>query len=168
MKISSPSTFDLTRRRLLQGNTVGGAAAHLGLSCASNARAVGCSAAVTGSFHPYAFSGTDFTLAIAESSVRHTGIARIATTVNDCHAEAPERLLHIRRTHCAEVLPRSTRPGFAGCAGQPWRRRRTRCGTTTGTQRTSAVPPWLIQIRVRREAWRTAEAEAYPSAVWPA
>jgi CopA family copper-resistance protein len=82
MKISSPSTFDLSRRRFVQGVTVGGAVASLGLLRSSNAWAVGRQAAVAGSFHPHVLSGTDFALDIAESPVNYTGVARVATTIN--------------------------------------------------------------------------------------
>lgn len=82
MKISPPSAFDHSRRRFVQGVTLGGAVAGLGLLRSSNAWAVGRSAAVAGSFHPHVLSGTDFALNIGESPVNYTGVARVATTVN--------------------------------------------------------------------------------------
>ncbi|OOG58235.1 copper resistance protein CopA [Rhodanobacter sp. B05] len=82
MKPLSPSAIDRSRRRFVQGVTLGGAVAGLGLLSSSRAWAVGRDAPVAGSFHPHVLSGTEFALDIAQSPVNYTGAARLATTVN--------------------------------------------------------------------------------------
>ena len=82
MKSFSPSAIDVSRRRFVQGVSLGGAVAGLGLLRSSDAWAVGRSAPIAGSFHPHVLSGTEFALDIAESPVNYTGVARVATTVN--------------------------------------------------------------------------------------
>jgi FtsP/CotA-like multicopper oxidase with cupredoxin domain len=82
MKPFSPSAIDLSRRRFVQGVTLGGAVAGLGLLSSSRAWAVGRDAPVAGSFHPHVLSGTEFALDIAQSPVNYTGATRLATTVN--------------------------------------------------------------------------------------
>ncbi len=82
MKSFSPSAIDLSRRRFVQGVSLGGAVAGLGLLRSSDAWAVGRGAPIAGSFHPHVLSGTEFVLDIAESPVNYTGVARVATTVN--------------------------------------------------------------------------------------
>lgn len=82
MKSFSPSAIDVSRRRFVQGVSLGGAVAGLGLLRSSDAWAVGRNAPIAGSFHPHVLSGTEFALDIAESPVNYTGVARIATTVN--------------------------------------------------------------------------------------
>ncbi|TAL91921.1 MAG: copper resistance system multicopper oxidase, partial [Rhodanobacter sp.] len=78
----SPSAIDLSRRRFVQGVTLGGAVAGLGLLSSSRAWAVGRDAPVAGSFHSHVLSGTEFALDIAPSPVNYTGTVRLATTVN--------------------------------------------------------------------------------------
>ncbi|MEO6799755.1 MAG: copper resistance system multicopper oxidase [Rhodanobacter sp.] len=82
MKPFSPSAIDLSRRRFVQGVTLGGAVAGLGLLSSSRAWAVGGDAPVAGSFHPHVLSGTEFALDVTQSPVNYTGATRLATTVN--------------------------------------------------------------------------------------
>ena len=82
MKPLSPSAIDLSRRRFVQGVTLSGAVAGLGLLSSSRAWAVGREAPVAGSFHPHVLRGTEFALDIAQSPVNYTGATRLATTVN--------------------------------------------------------------------------------------
>ena len=82
MKFSTPPVIDVSRRRFVQGVSLGGAVAGLGLLRSSDAWAVGRNAPLAGSFHPHVLSGTEFALDIAESPVNYTGAARVATTIN--------------------------------------------------------------------------------------
>jgi CopA family copper-resistance protein len=66
----------LPRRRFVQGLTIGGSLAALGLLRPSPTWAL------TNPGQPTVLSGTDFALEIAETPVNFTGVARMATTIN--------------------------------------------------------------------------------------
>ena len=70
------SATDLSRRRFVQGLTMGSVAAGFGLLRSSNAWAL------TSTGQSTVLSGTDFALDIAETPVNITGAVRLATTVN--------------------------------------------------------------------------------------
>ena len=82
MNSFSPSAIDLSRRRFVQGVTLGGAVAGLGLLRSADAWSVGRNAPIAGSFHPHVLSGTEFALDIAPTPVNYTGVARLATAIN--------------------------------------------------------------------------------------
>lgn len=73
---NSTMVIDRSRRRFVQGLTLGGAAVALGLLGPSRAWAT----PVAG--YPSSLTGNDFDLAVGEALVNYTGRARIATTVN--------------------------------------------------------------------------------------
>lgn len=108
MKISSPSAVGLSRLRFVQGVTLGAAVASLGLLRSFNAWAVGRHAAVAGSSHPHALSGTNFALA------KRGGVGGHPTA-----ARRPAR--NVRRQSCRG----SSRVGWGERHGAcQWRKRR--------------------------------------------
>jgi len=76
MKPFVPPAADLSRRRFVQGITLGGAIAGLGLLRSANVRAS------NGPGRPQVLSGTEFALVVDETPVNFTGRPRLATTVN--------------------------------------------------------------------------------------
>ena len=89
MSKQEPRGLSLPRRRFVQGLTLGGVAAGLGLFRGGDVFAA------TGA--PRAeFSGTHFELEIGEIPVDFTGRKRIATVVN---GQLPAPLLQIGRAH---------------------------------------------------------------------
>ena len=78
---------DLTRRRFVQGLTIGAALAGVGPGTSS------LLAAATRQNEPHILRGTDFKLTIGEQAVNFTGTPRIGTTVN---GSIPAPILHWR------------------------------------------------------------------------
>ncbi|AHX13357.1 copper resistance protein CopA [Dyella jiangningensis] len=85
MKRFPPPAIDVSRRRFVQGIALGGAGAGLGLWRPNNAWALPSPG------QPTALSGTEFDLAVAETPVNYTGVARPAVTVN---GGVPAPILH--------------------------------------------------------------------------